>query len=203
MADVYHSKQCSVRRLQHHIASCKFRVKRSGIHLAESKDKVMINSRIASFTAKHCSPKTPVWKSFWIRLSKWLVLGNCMGTHACSHCCVMKWKMSILTWRGASCGGKVLVLCLELICNRHIFCSDCGFRVCLLFCRWLTAVKNGLFRWILCMSSILNACLQKWLKILKLWQNRHTQKSLKTCSNCGRRWKEKLPITFKLRKFLH
>lgn len=104
--------------------SCKFQVKRLGILLAKSKDAVTINSCIASFTAKHCSPKTPVRESFWIRLSNGRpreVQGNsCLFSLLCDE--VENEHLDLEgreLWGGEGEGRKVLVLCLELLSNRH------------------------------------------------------------------------------------
>lgn len=71
---------------------------------------------------------------------------------------------------------KVLIHSFELPFQQTHFLQWFSFRVCLLFYRWVMAVKKGLFKWIV--------CLVRWMPVYKkrpktvlltLWQNRHTK----------------------------
>lgn len=113
----------------------------------------MIISRIASFTAKHHSRQIPVSGShFGLRCEGGQFYCS-TSTELVLVCLVVQWsrkwasKTSLyrseqLSW------GKVLIHFFELSFQQTHFLQWFSFGVCLLFCRWVMAVKNSLVRWI-------------------------------------------------------
>lgn len=169
----------------------------------------MIISCIASFTAKHHSRQIPVSGSHFR-------LGCGGGQFYCSTstelvlvCLVVQWsgkwasktspyRSEQLSW------GKVLIHFFELSFQQTHFLQWFSFGVCLLFCRWVMAVKNSLFRWIVHIWCARCQFTEKEQKLsFERYDKIDTQKSLKSCSYNRRRCKEKLSITFQLRKSLH